>query len=127
MKRFILSGALVLFVLVASMMIFQPLISSGAEEVTKNMAASPLLADRHATKKIDCQGCHDPGPPKAVSFDRCFKCHQSYKHVASLTEDLAVNPHESHFGEIECLECHKAHKKSGLYCNKCHEFKMDVP
>lgn len=122
MKRFILCGSLFFFLLAMLMMVVQPLDAVGAEQ------KAALLADRHAARKIDCQGCHDAGgAPKAVLSEKCLTCHKSYEHMGELTKGLAINPHDSHFGKIECLQCHNAHKKSTLYCNKCHDYDLKVP
>lgn len=42
------------------------------------------------------------------------------------TKDLTLNPHIAQHGELECSDCHKAHRASVLTCTKCHE-DADVP
>lgn len=31
------------------------------------------------------------------------------------------NPHKQQHGEVDCGECHKAHRASVMYCSKCHD------
>lgn len=66
-------------------------------------------------------------PKKNITEGTCIACHGSYKKIAEKTEELDVNPHDSHQGEVPCTRCHSGHKKSVLFCNGCHEFPMTVP
>lgn len=36
------------------------------------------------------------------------------------TSDMERNPHVAQHGEVECGECHKAHRASVNYCSSCH-------
>jgi hypothetical protein len=86
------------------------------------------LADRHGTRGVKCENCHTSMPPqKNITEGTCIACHGSYKKIAEKTEELDVNPHDSHQGEVPCTRCHSGHKKSVLFCNGCHEFPMTVP
>jgi hypothetical protein len=86
------------------------------------------LSHYHLWSGVACGKCHGSvSQPKRPAANLCFTCHGNYQSVAKLTKNLAVNPHESHFGFIECGSCHKMHRKSELHCNKCHEFEMKVP
>ena len=42
------------------------------------------------------------------------------------TSDMEFNPHQPQHGEIECSECHKAHRASVMYCTQCHS-EAEVP
>jgi hypothetical protein len=76
MKRFILSGSIFFFLLAAVMILAQPFVSGAADEAGQKSAASNLLLEKHAAKKIGCQGCHPGAPPhKAVKTETCLKCH----------------------------------------------------
>ena len=44
--------------------------------------------------------------------------------LAEATGDEELNPHDSHYGEMECRLCHKMHKPSELYCTQCHQVPM---
>jgi hypothetical protein len=94
----------------------------------QNLQGKVPLSHLHLWNGVSCRGCHgEVVSQKALTTDKCFSCHKSYQEVARLTKDLSTNPHESHFGNIECSQCHKAHNKSTLYCNKCHDFDFKVP
>ena len=95
--------------------------------LTQGANAKPL-ADRHAARGIKCENCHLTMPPqKNVKETACIACHGNYEKLAKQTEDLDVNPHESHQGEVPCGRCHSGHQKSVLFCNGCHEFPLSVP
>lgn len=56
----------------------------------------------------------------------CMKCHGDYKKLAAQTSGYEPNPHFSHMGEVNCVECHKPDKnKAGPMCNTCHKFKFE--
>jgi hypothetical protein len=94
----------------------------------RNLQGKVPLSHFHLWNGTSCRGCHGDGDPRnALTTAQCFSCHKSYQEVAKLTKDLAINPHESHFGNIDCGQCHKAHQKSKLYCNKCHDCDFKVP
>ena len=86
--------------------------------------ASECLADRHATRGVACTQCHKTQPPKNVPAKDCLACHGSYKVLAAKTDNLDINPHDSHMGDVECTECHQGHKKPRLVCDQCHEFRQ---
>ena len=63
----------------------------------------------------------------------CLSCHGSYEEIKELTKGLATkgvifdvnenryrevefNRHDSHYGEIDCWVCHKAHRAQEDYC-----------
>ena len=103
----------------------------------------PLLAYAHAEDNVTCLECHEPtiqqqvdegikfvkndyeNPLEERTFDHewCFRCHEhaSYEDVTQRTEELELNPHESHYGEMECGICHKVHRASEDYCAQCHD------
>jgi hypothetical protein len=51
----------------------------------------------------------------------CTKCHISDQHVATLTDFLARNPHDSHNLELPCNTCHVSHGAQIDYCAQCHD------
>ena len=96
--------------------------------VSAGAAEQKFLADRHAARGVACESCHTAGKDKAPDTNSCLKCHGgSYKALAKTTENLDVNPHDSHLGEVACDKCHSGHKKPRLVCDQCHEFSMKVP
>ncbi len=54
----------------------------------------------------------------------CFACHGSKEAVAQKTAQLNPNPHDSHRGFVECMECHsfKNKQQQVFMCNDCHAF-----
>ena len=70
--------------------------------------------------KEDCYGCHMPESE-----------HETYEQIvertAGLWETIGANPHDSHYGDMECRLCHKMHRESEDYCAQCHDFGFDVP
>ncbi|MFU0842652.1 MAG: Cytochrom-c3-2 domain-containing protein [Burkholderia sp.] len=61
--------------------------------------------------------------------DQCLKCHGPYDKLAEKTKNVVPNPHYSHLGKVECVECHKPDapaNKPELMCNSCHNFKLQV-
>lgn len=91
--------------------------------------AGDHLADRHLQRGVTCPQCHgEAAPSKAPSMDHCLNCHGgSYEALARTTADKTPNPHYTHVGDKECDVCHKGHEASVLFCNRCHQFKMQVP
>jgi hypothetical protein len=91
-------------------------------------ASSKYLDHIHSGYDVGCASCHEkPFPDSRASMDQCLNCHVSYEHVAKLTEAVKPNPHRSHYEDLRCTICHKAHEPSVLYCNQCHKFDLNVP
>jgi nitrate/TMAO reductase-like tetraheme cytochrome c subunit len=103
------------------------------------------LDNLHYQAGVECKECHDY-PVKAeitsgikflvgdytvdaegkllpVTYDNtmCLKCHISYKHLATSTDFLTKNPHNSHNGELACKTCHVSHGDQIDYCSQCHD------
>lgn len=48
-------------------------------------------------------------------------CHNmTREELAEKTSSMTRNPHVEQHGEVQCSECHKAHRASTNYCSKCH-------
>lgn len=108
------------------------------------------LAHVHNQMGVSCQRCHQrtfgesiaevgnyitgnyyyPLPTSEVSMDKCFACHGDYAEIipplATALTGEQRNPHDGHWGELECYECHFAHQDSVVYCDQCHEIYMDA-
>jgi hypothetical protein len=106
---------------------------------------SPNLDHVHQQAGVQCKDCHDyplsaeiksginfltgnymvdkSGNLQAVKFSEtmCTKCHISEQHVATLTDFLARNPHDSHNGQLPCNTCHISHGEQIDYCGQCHD------
>jgi fumarate reductase flavoprotein subunit len=94
----------------------------------RSWAHSGHLDHKHAGNGATCRSCHETYfPDSRASMDQCLLCHVSYEHVAELTREVEPNPHRSHYEDLRCTLCHKAHQPSELYCDTCHEFDLTVP
>jgi len=104
--------------------------------------SSAFLARTHAEEDIACLDCHEPTVQQQVEEliknvtknyetplrerkfpqEECLECHEhgSYTELAQRTSDLERNPHDSHYGEMECHICHNVHRVSEDYCAPCH-------
>ena len=102
----------------------------------------------HAQMNLTCKDCHTqstlasvaelvnqvfhnyqiPLKDHGVRPEECLRCHVSYAYLADRTKDLkgpdgfplGRNPHDSHWGQLDCGICHKMHKTSIDYCAECH-------
>ena len=107
------------------------------------------LSNHHYQMGVSCQTCHQrtldeslievvnymtgnyysPLPKSEVPMGKCFSCHGSYAElIPPLATDItgkARNPHDGHWGELECNECHNAHRDSVVYCDECHQQYME--
>lgn len=107
---------------------------------------SDFLDHKHQRVGINCLDCHQltikkqreniskfkkrtfktPFDEREYGNSLCFNCHGSYQEIIERTKDyknkdLPRNPHESHYGEMDCHLCHKAHRPSIDYCSQCHQ------
>lgn len=110
------------------------LISALAFALCGSALAQPTMS-KHMSRGVPCQACHmsatPAGPAKAKS---CAQCHK-YPDLAaaSAAKKMALNPHDSHAGQLRCTLCHKEHEQSRLHCRECHKnaddtrFDMAVP
>jgi hypothetical protein len=113
---------------------------------------SDFLSHGHAQSGISCLDCHQltsqrereneekfdqkafkiPLEEREYENDLCLRCHGSYRDIIERTKDFKKrgwlrNPHDSHYGEVQCNLCHKAHRASINYCSQCHEAGTSKP
>lgn len=109
---------------------------------------SGFTAHSHAQAGLACQDCHtrttrdglrelvanavrsntSPIKEHAARADECLRCHGSHEILAERTKSLmgpdrfplGRNPHDSHWGPLECGTCHNMHKPSVDFCANCH-------
>lgn len=106
----------------------------------------PSLANVHREAGQECLDCHPfkvtqaasevvkyitrnhdtPLEERRMPQEECFRCHEvkTYSELARLTPITAeshLNPHESHYGELECGVCHKMHRTQVYYCAQCKD------
>ncbi len=112
--------------------------------------SSTFSAHAHAEKGVTCLDCHEPtleqqteeliryvkgdykNPLRQRKFKKewCLRCHDhgSYPEIIERTKNMEPNPHNSHYGELDCRVCHRMHQSSELYCAHCMEqTKVKVP
>ena len=98
-------------------------------------AEGGMLADRHASRGMSCDSCHETaqgGGVKAFGeYGICAACHGDYQKMIDKTDRLfkdsgQPNPHAQHDGALPCTECHKGHQKGVNYCGQCHSFSYTV-
>lgn len=110
--------------------------------------SSDFTAHAHAKAGIACQDCHprttqdglrelvvnathsDPVPIQdhKVRAEECLRCHGTHEVLATRTANLlgpdgyvlGRNPHDSHWGPLDCGTCHNMHKPSVDFCSNCH-------
>lgn len=115
-----------------------PLMSSSPLAATEG-GPGGALAKTHVAAGVACAQCHGAGTPaklkgRGAALPRlatnrtCLACHGSYQAVAAKTVNYYgwYNPHVSHYGDLECYQCHRVHRTSELFCTRCH-LDMKVP
>jgi formate-dependent nitrite reductase cytochrome c552 subunit len=113
-------------------------------ECHKEWHGADLLGQAHAEVDVTCLDCHEPtiqqqlqegiqvatqdyqaafAAEREFPKESCLSCHEhgSYEEIAQRTEELELNPHDSHYGEMECSICHRAHEASEEVCAYCHD------
>jgi len=84
-----------------------------------------LRVEKHAPRGVQCAVCHEStAPTQSPKEGKCVTCHSNYIKEKPKEEP---NPHMSHVGELACGKCHKEHRASVMFCNKCHVYKIKVP
>jgi len=90
-------------------------------------SAQALRLEKHAPRGVKCNVCHESTEPTtSPKEEKCTTCHSIYGKKEEQLQGIP-NPHKSHIGELSCGKCHKEHRESVLFCNKCHVFEMKVP
>jgi nitrate/TMAO reductase-like tetraheme cytochrome c subunit len=56
-----------------------------------------------------------------VEDSMCLSCHIGGEILAAQTDYLVRNPHESHWPNAKCTDCHLSHEKQVNYCARCHD------
>ncbi|MCD7990135.1 MAG: cytochrome c3 family protein [Klebsiella quasipneumoniae] len=114
-----------------SKLLFIPLLSFALSGLA---VAQPAMF-KHQQRGVNCAMCHGSAAPVAPAKAKsCMQCHEYGKLAeASAKKGMALNPHDSHAGQLRCTLCHKEHNQSVLHCRECHKnaddarFNMAVP
>ncbi|MCD8339423.1 MAG: cytochrome c3 family protein [Burkholderiales bacterium] len=58
-----------------------------------------------------------------VTKYQCMSCHGTYDQLGQKTANLEPNPHYSHLGQVNCVECHiPTESRPQVMCLQCHQF-----
>jgi fumarate reductase flavoprotein subunit len=90
------------------------------------------LAQKHIKAGLTCKECHGNSipskqagrpAPKVATKEKCLSCHGTYQEIAAKTKALEppYNPHDSHYGALDCYQCHRMHSTQEMFCTQCHE------
>ncbi len=97
-------------------------------------SAASFLADRHGSRNLACDVCHNGTALKTndKGEEACVGCHGGYEAVYAKVDPKytklgQTNPHAQHDGDLPCSTCHKGHKPGENYCLGCHSFEFKVP
>ena len=93
-----------------------------------------MLAVSHKAQGKDCMACHVPTLSEQMSEGMNWVTgnyvypleERDTEMLTEATSGMEFNPHKAQHGEIECSECHKAHRASVMYCTQCHS-EAEVP
>jgi len=102
----------------------------GSEGKASGLRGNLHLSHIHLLRRVSCTDCHDKSRPESpLNTKDCLNCHDSYNELISLTLQVDPNPHDGHFGELDCDSCHHQHADSENFCNQsdCHNFSHVVP
>ena len=95
---------------------------SGNYSVVSNPTYGAVLAETDLKKLVTARGI------TADEFCMTEGCHEVTRgaELIALTADLSAsrNPHGMPHGDLQCSDCHKAHRASVNQCSSCH---MDAP
>lgn len=97
-------------------------------------AQNPLntVSGKHLANSLTCNSCHETvNPVSSPSQSSCIGCHGEIvkipvKEIHEGKRVIKINVHDSHYGEIDCLNCHKIHSSGKLMCNECHHYDIKV-
>lgn len=112
--------------------------------------SSDHLVRIHAKEGSECLDCHVPTiqqqmqeglkyiirdyetplAERSLDPEFCLSCkeHGSYDEIRERTRNNPErNPHDSHWGEMDCGLCHNMHRESVDYCSQCHPPVTDKP
>ena len=103
-----------------------------SNDCTRCHTQMPTMTIKHKNNTLTCETCHQTKiPTTSATQTACIKCHGEIvkipvREIAQGNKVIKINVHDSHYGEIDCLACHKIHGKGKLMCNECHTFDIIV-
>lgn len=89
------------------------------------MAVSMQVSAADAKPLMERHGAAWPTSDGFAVKNKCMQCHGDYPSLAKKTAGYEPNPHFSHMGEVNCVECHKPDQAAPqAMCNSCHKFEF---
>ena len=85
-----------------------------------------MLAVSHKAQGKDCMACHVPTLSEQMSEGMNWVTGNYVYPLEERDTEMLTEAHQPQHGEIECSECHKAHRASVMYCTQCHS-EAEVP
>lgn len=99
-------------------------VSEGVMFVTGNY--DKVIPERSTTQLVENRGEDADGDAFCINDS----CHVGITRevLTEATESMDFNPHRWQHGNVDCSECHKAHRASVFYCTQCHsEAEASIP
>lgn len=100
-----------------------PTATLSVSEVLAGWPGSMFTDGIHRDSGLECGDCHQQLPPAGGSQGAvCLDCHGSGSvfGMTAETSDYEPNPHDLHYGPIDCTFCHRMHEEQGPACSFCH-------
>jgi len=83
-----------------------------------------FLSEKHGALGLSCKDCHgEADKADGVAMEQCLGCHESWAKLkkSARTAKLHPNPHDGHYPDLDCNNCHHGHKAQENYCDSCHK------
>jgi len=83
----------------------------------------PTLSEQHKALGLGCKDCHGTKEKaEGVEMEQCLTCHESWAKLklSAKTAKRHPNPHDGHYPDLDCNNCHHGHKAMEIYCDNCH-------
>lgn len=103
------------------------LVFSSAAQAQSTFAIKPHHSEVFGEGK-HCDTCHiSPGKKTRPPASVCIDCHGGMSEIPIKPNKYEKDPHHSHHYEdtLDCITCHKEHKKSHAICVDCHIVEFD--
>lgn len=88
---------------------------SGNYEVMLTQTGQYVVPEKSLEQLVEARGIE---PDQFCLNESCHN--MTRDDLIQATSDFERNPHVPQHGEVECSECHKAHRASVNYCSSCH-------
>jgi hypothetical protein len=98
----------------------EPIATRSSQEILATWGNPENLDSRHFKA---CPVCHQTTKHVSPPDEVCLKCHGgTHSGLAKQTRNYQpMNPHDYHYGDIQCSFCHKMHEPKESPCGLCHD------